>query len=71
MRSLNIVSFPRKRESRAPARAGQVWMPAFAGMTVKFLRHPLIFEQLTRLDDRFRGTAQVQTQGLAFWLSLE
>ena len=25
------VSFPRKRESRAPARCGQVWMPAFAG----------------------------------------
>src|SRR3984885_7484538 len=40
-RSFNVVSFPRKRESRAPAR-GQVWMPAFAGMTLTFLSHPPI-----------------------------
>ncbi len=44
MRFFNVVSFSRKRESRGtPARAGLVWMPAFAGMTLTFLSDPLIF----------------------------
>ena len=35
-------SFPRKRESSAPARAAKSGMPAFAGMTLTFLNHPPI-----------------------------
>jgi hypothetical protein len=43
MRFFNVVSFPRKRESSGPGTYGQVWMPAFAGMTLTFLSHTLIF----------------------------
>ena len=45
MRFLNVVSFPRKREIQGPGTRGQVWMPAFAGMTLTFLSDPLIFNE--------------------------
>jgi hypothetical protein len=37
---------------QSPATCGHVWMPAFAGMTLKFLSHPPHFESLTRLARR-------------------
>ena len=43
MRFFNPVSFPRKAGIQGPGTCGQVWMPAFADMTLTFLSHPLIF----------------------------
>ena len=33
---------PAKAGIQSPGTRGQVWMPAFAGMTLTFLSHPLI-----------------------------
>src|ERR1700678_2043504 len=41
MRSFNVV-IPAKAGIQGPGTRGQVWMPAFAGMTLTFLSHPPI-----------------------------
>jgi hypothetical protein len=43
---------------QSPGTRGQVWMPAFAGMTLTFLSHPPI-ERLTRLADVVNDRATV------------
>ena len=46
MRFLDFSVIPAKAEIQSRATCGQVWMPAFAGMTPTYLTH---FARLTRL----------------------
>jgi hypothetical protein len=43
MRFLPTLCHSRVGGIQGPGTCGQVWMPAFAGMTLTFLSHPLIF----------------------------
>ena len=41
---LQCCVIPANAGIQSPGTCGQVWMPAFAGMTLTFLIHPLIFD---------------------------
>ena len=51
MRSFNVCVIPAKAGIQSPGTRGQVWMPAFAGMTLTFQVIPH-FERRRRLAGR-------------------
>src|ERR1700691_4319854 len=51
---------PAKAGIQSPGTRGQVWMPAFAGMTLTFLSHPPI------LNDSYHATEAGSTSNLWF-----
>src|ERR1700678_1254017 len=59
MRSFNVV-IPAKAGIQSPGTRGQVWMPAFAGMTLTFLSHPPILN-----DSRDWVSAAIGEQGIS------